>query len=70
AETVELVSCDVSSRDAINAVLQSIAPDHPLTGVFHLAAILDDGIVPALTMERLERVLQPKLDGAWHLHEL
>jgi acyl carrier protein len=41
-----------------------------LTGVFHLAAVLDDGIVPALTVERLERVLRPKVDGACHLHEL
>ncbi len=32
--------------------------------------MLDDGIVPALTGERLERVLRPKVDGAWHLHEL
>ncbi len=35
-----------------------------MTGVFHLAASLDDGIVPALTGERLERVLRPKVDGA------
>ena len=32
--------------------------------------MLDDGIVPALTGERLERVLRPKVDGAWHMHEL
>ena len=44
--------------------------DRPLTGVFHLAGVLDDGIVPALTGERLERVLRPKVDGACHLHEL
>ncbi|WP_280706433.1 type I polyketide synthase [Bradyrhizobium sp. BR13661] len=70
AQTVEIVSCDVSNRDAVRAVLNGIAPERPLTGVFHLAATLDDGVVPALTAERLERVLQPKLDGAWHLHEL
>jgi pimaricinolide synthase PimS1 len=70
AQTVELVSCDVSDRDAVDAMLRAVAPGRPLTGVFHLAATLDDGVVPALTVERLERVLQPKLDGAWHLHEL
>ncbi|MDN3279523.1 SDR family NAD(P)-dependent oxidoreductase, partial [Frankia sp. RB7] len=70
AQTVEIASCDVSDRAAVGAVLRSISPDRPLTGVFHLAALLDDGIVPALTVERLERVLRPKLDGAWHLHEL
>ncbi|WP_164209641.1 KR domain-containing protein, partial [Stenotrophomonas maltophilia] len=52
------------------SVVKSIPAEHPLTGVFHLAATLDDGIVPQLTPERLERVLGPKLDGACHLHEL
>jgi len=50
--------------------LSDIPAEHPLTGVFHLAATLDDGVVPQLTDERLERVLKPKLDGACHLHEL
>ncbi|MCK1410033.1 SDR family NAD(P)-dependent oxidoreductase, partial [Bradyrhizobium sp. 76] len=70
AQTVEVASCDVRDRDAVRSVLSAVAPERPLTGIFHLAATLDDGIVPALTVERLERVLRPKLDGAWHLHEL
>jgi acyl carrier protein len=32
--------------------------------------VLDDGTVEALTAERLDRVLRPKVDAAWHLHEL
>ena len=70
AQTVQVVSCDVSDRDAVRSLLDGIPADRPLTGVFHLAASLDDGIVPALTGERLERVLRPKVDGAYHLHEL
>ena len=70
AETVQVVSCDVSDRNAVGAVLSGIPAQRPLTGVFHLAGVLDDGVVPALTGERLERVLRPKLDGAYHLHEL
>ena len=70
AETVQVVSCDVSDRDSVRSVLSSIPAERRLTGVFHLAGVLDDGIVPALTGERLERVLRPKLDGAYHLHEL
>jgi len=70
AQTVQVVSCDVSDRDAVRSVLSGIPAERPLTGVFHLAAALDDGIVPALTGERLERVLRPKVDGACHLHEL
>ncbi|WP_037649854.1 KR domain-containing protein, partial [Streptomyces hygroscopicus] len=30
----------------------------------------DDGVIGSLTPERLERVLRPKVDAAWHLHEL
>ena len=67
---MQVVSCDVSDRESVRSVLSGIAADRPLTGVFHLAAVLDDGIVPALTGERLERVLRPKVDGAYHLHEL
>ena len=67
---MEVVSCDVSDRDSVRSVLSSIPAERRLTGVFHLAGVLDDGIVPALTGERLERVLRPKLDGAYHLHEL
>ena len=70
AETVQVVSCDVSDRASVRSVLSGIPAERPLTGVFHLAAVLDDGIVPALTGERLERVLRPKVDGAYHLHEL
>ena len=67
---MQVVSCDVSDRESVRSVLSSIPAERPLTGVFHLAGVLDDGIVPALTGERLERVLRPKLDGAYHLHEL
>ena len=70
AETVQVVSCDVSDRESVRSVLSGIPAERRLTGVFHLAGVLDDGIVPALTGERLERVLRPKLDGAYHLHEL
>ena len=46
------------------------AEKHPLRGVVHAAGTLDDGVVESLTNERLDRVLAPKLDAAWHLHQL
>ena len=70
AETVIVPACDVGERGELAKVLDSIASEHPLTGVFHLAGVLDDGIVSELTAERLRRVLRPKVEGAWHLHEL
>ncbi|MFB7915559.1 type I polyketide synthase [Streptomyces sp. NPDC056061] len=67
---VTVAACDVSDRAALAALLMDVPAEHPLTGVVHAAGVLDDGLVPALTPERLDTVLRPKLDGAWHLHEL
>ncbi|MEU8824620.1 SDR family NAD(P)-dependent oxidoreductase [Streptomyces sp. NPDC048636] len=61
-------ACDVSDRDQLAAALGSL--EHPLTGVVHTAGVLDDGVVEALTPEQIERVMRPKVDAAWHLHEL
>ncbi|MFE2598981.1 thioester reductase domain-containing protein [Streptomyces sp. NPDC059396] len=68
--TVTIRSCDVSDRDELAALIAAIPADHPLTGIVHTAGILDDGLVPAMTPERLAAVLTPKADAAWHLHDL
>ncbi|MCP2274595.1 Acyl transferase domain-containing protein [Nocardia amikacinitolerans] len=67
---VEFAACDVADRDALAAVLNAIPADHPLAGVFHTAGVLDDGAIAALTPERMDAVLRPKVDAALHLHEL
>ncbi|HEX2132400.1 MAG TPA: SDR family NAD(P)-dependent oxidoreductase, partial [Actinophytocola sp.] len=70
AEQVRVVACDVADRAAVAALLDDVDPAHPLTAVFHLAGVLDDGLVPGFTEERLHRVMAPKARGARHLDEL
>ncbi len=64
------VACDVGDRAALAEVLASVSPEHPVRAVVHVAGVLDDGAVSALTPERIRTVLRPKADAAWYLHEL
>ncbi|WP_233528799.1 type I polyketide synthase [Antrihabitans stalagmiti] len=67
---VRWVACDVSDRESVASMLAGIDPEHPLTAVVHTAGVLDDGVLSALTPDRMREVLAPKAVGAWHLHEL
>ncbi|SDY87933.1 pimaricinolide synthase PimS1 [Amycolatopsis xylanica] len=64
--TVTIAACDVSDRDSVSGLLEA----HPVNGIVHTAGVLDDGIVTSLNPDRLSKVIRPKADAAWHLHEL
>ncbi|MCC3770863.1 type I polyketide synthase, partial [Streptomyces sp. UNOC14_S4] len=67
---VTVAACDAADREALAATLAAVPAEHPLTAVVHTAGVLDDATVPGLTPGHLDRVLRPKVDAAWHLHEL
>ncbi|MFM9699955.1 SDR family NAD(P)-dependent oxidoreductase [Streptomyces europaeiscabiei] len=67
---VTVAACDSADREALAVVLAEVPREHPLTGVVHAAGVLHDARVGRLTPERVDAVLRPKVDAAWHLHEL
>jgi acyl transferase domain-containing protein/acyl carrier protein len=67
---VRAVSADVGAPDDVRRLFGEIKSGaHPLRGVFHLAMVIDDAPLAALTPKRMRTVFEPKASGAWLLHE-
>ncbi|MFY0523910.1 type I polyketide synthase [Archangium gephyra] len=68
---VTVTSVDVAHEAEVARMLQGIdANSPPLRGIVHSAGVLDDGAIPQQDLERFERVMTPKVAGAWNLHRL
>lgn len=69
--SVRVFACDVADREALAAVFARLDRELPrLGGVLHAAMVLDDSLLARLDPSRWQRVLAPKIQGAWNLHEL
>ncbi|MEM9486730.1 MAG: SDR family NAD(P)-dependent oxidoreductase [Cyanobacteria bacterium P01_F01_bin.116] len=68
---VTIAKADVTQRDEVAAIITNIRQSqHPLHGIFHTAGVLKDGVLTQQTWQKFTQVLGPKVDGAWHLHQL
>ncbi|MFP4362155.1 MAG: SDR family NAD(P)-dependent oxidoreductase, partial [Alphaproteobacteria bacterium] len=61
---VEAGAVDVTDAAAVDRALATLRAAAPIRGVVHAAAVFDDAPLAEMDVERLERVLAPKLDGA------
>src|SRR5262249_41193128 len=67
---VLVLQADISRAEEVAQVLARCAQAlPPLRGVFHLAGVLDDGVLARQSWQRLCGVLAGKAGGAWHLHQ-
>jgi reducing polyketide synthase SwnK len=65
-----IVASDIGDFDSISSVMQMFDEGRPLRAIVHAAGSLNDGVLSALTPQRCDTVFRPKVDGAWHLHQL
>jgi len=68
---VSIAKGDVANRLQLEHILSDIqGSGMPLRGIVHAAGALDDGLIMQQTPLRFRTVMGPKVQGAWHLHEL
>ena len=66
---LEVELADVTDAAAVDAMLARIDEKlPPLGGVIHSVGVLADAALTNQTWANFERVLRPKILGAWHLH--
>jgi acyl transferase domain-containing protein/NADPH:quinone reductase-like Zn-dependent oxidoreductase/acyl carrier protein len=66
---VTVHSADAADSGQLAAVLDAIRREGPpLRGIVHAAMVLEDGIAPSLTAERLRKNMRPKAWAGWNLH--
>lgn len=66
---VEVVSGDLAEPGVAEALVKSAEDTgHPLRGVVHAAAVVEDATVSNLSAALLDEVWRPKASGAWLLH--
>ena len=67
--TVRVELADMTDGAAVDAMLARLDAElPPLAGVIHSVGVLSDGALANQSWERFEKVLWPKVLGAWHLH--
>ena len=66
---VAAVSADVTDAAAVAELFRVAAEGPPVRGIVHTAGVVDDGLLAQQSWPQFERVLAPKIAGAWHLHQ-
>ncbi|GFZ92472.1 polyketide synthase [Okeania sp. KiyG1] len=67
---VSVLLGDISHQEDVAKIFQQIkASLPPLKGVIHAAGVLDDGLLQNLSWQQFSKVMAPKVQGTWYLHQ-
>jgi len=67
---IDLAAVDVAHFDQLEQIFARIKKWGDVAGVFHLAGVIDDGLLHDLSEQKISSVLSPKMLGAWNLHQI
>lgn len=66
---IEVVNGDLAEPGVADTLVRTaVSTGHPLRGIVHAAAVVEDATVTNLSPALLEKVWRPKATGAWLLH--
>ncbi|WMP19414.1 SDR family NAD(P)-dependent oxidoreductase [Thiothrix lacustris] len=68
--SISVVQADIADFAQVASVIAAMNAQSPLKGIIHAAGVLDDGILQRQNPQRFATVMLPKVQGAWHLHQL
>ncbi|MEL7406510.1 MAG: alpha/beta fold hydrolase [Cyanobacteria bacterium J06558_2] len=69
--TLDISQADITDYQALKKIISSydLTSPTPLKGIVHAAGVLDDGLLAGQTWSRFKGVIDPKVKGAWNLHQ-
>ncbi|KAI4863957.1 putative polyketide synthase [Hypoxylon rubiginosum] len=68
--TVEILALDITNNDALQAGLENAMKTMPpVRGIIQAAMVLEDRIFANMSHETFTKVIRPKVQGSWNLHE-
>lgn len=70
--TVHIEECDCSDREQLGTLFtnNSSRGRPAISAIIHCAGVVDDAVLSSQNPGRVSRVLRPKVNAAWLLHEL
>lgn len=71
-EYIDLIAdvCDYHQLSSAIEEMKQYKPHMPLRGVFFGVILLDNAIIPNMTLHKFNRVLRPKVIGAWNIYQI
>ncbi|MDO9216451.1 MAG: beta-ketoacyl reductase, partial [Lacisediminimonas sp.] len=68
---VAVMLADVADHAAVAGLMATVRSQHPpVRGIIHAAGMLDDATIAHQSWQKFAAVMGPKVQGAWHLHQL